>query len=46
MLIISFIVVMIFIWLVFNHPFKGKEVQDTYNYFLKEKRNNEQKSRV
>ncbi len=34
MLIISVLVVAMFIWLIFNHPFKEREVEDTYGYFL------------
>lgn len=36
MLWISFLVVAIFIWLVFNNPYKEKLVRDTYENFLRE----------
>ncbi len=35
MVIMSILVVAVFIWLVFNHPFKGEKVEDTYEYFMR-----------
>lgn len=46
MLWISFLVVAVFIWLVFNIPFKGETVHDTYEFFLDQIRKEDGEQRL
>lgn len=46
MLWISFLVVAMFIWLVFNVPFKGETLYDTYEFFFDQVREEEGKVRA
>lgn len=43
MWLVSIVVVAIFLWLVFNLPFKEKQVEDTYERFLQEVENRKEK---
>jgi hypothetical protein len=43
MLWISFVVVAIFIWLVFTNPFKDLVMRDTYENYIKEMKEKEQR---
>lgn len=41
MAVLSFLIVVIFLWLIFNLPIQRDQVPDSYEYFLQKKKERE-----